>query len=69
MDVLATLGVGGFGRVELVTLRSSSSDPKVRRTFALKCLKKKHIVETQQQEHVYSEKRIMMACNHQFIAK
>jgi cGMP-dependent protein kinase len=32
-------------------------------------LKKKHIVDTQQQEHVYSEKRIMLNCNHHFIAK
>ena len=28
-----------------------------------------HIVETQQQEHVFSEKRIMLSCSHQFIAK
>jgi cGMP-dependent protein kinase len=65
LEVLATLGVGGFGRVELVNI----TNDKRKRTFALKCLKKKHIVETQQQEHVYSEKRIMMNCNHQFIAK
>lgn len=64
LEVIATLGVGGFGRVELVHL---AKDKK--RTFALKCLKKKHIVETQQQEHVFSEKRIMMACNHMYIAK
>ena len=36
LDVLATLGVGGFGRVELV--RASATGEK--RTFALKCLKK-----------------------------
>ena len=36
LDVLATLGVGGFGRVELV--RASTTGEK--RTFALKCLKK-----------------------------
>ena len=50
--------------MELVHLSKDKS-----RTYALKCLKKQHIVETQQQEHVFSEKRIMMACNHQFIAK
>merc|ERR1711962_1492976 len=43
VSVIATLGVGGFGRVELVQL---STDPK--KTFALKQLKKKHIVETRQ---------------------
>jgi cGMP-dependent protein kinase len=39
------------------------------KTYALKCLKKKHIVDTQQQEHVFSEKRIMMNCKHHFIAR
>lgn len=38
-------------------------------TFALKCLKKQHIVETQQQEHIYSEKRIMMSIHNPFIAR
>ncbi len=60
LEVVATLGVGGFGRVELVTVGGDR-----RRTFALKCLKKRHIVETQQQEHVFSEKKIMMGCDHQ----
>ena len=39
------------------------------KTYALKCLKKKHIVETRQQEHIYSEKRIMMLARSQFIAR
>lgn len=39
------------------------------RSFALKCLKKKHIVDTRQQEHVFSEKRIMMEAHSPFIAK
>jgi len=64
LEVIATLGVGGFGRVALVNLSKDKS-----KTFALKCLKKKHIVDTQQQEHVYSEKKIMMNCRHQFIAR
>ena len=42
LDVLATLGVGGFGRVELV--RASTTGEK--RTFALKCLKKQVWVST-----------------------
>jgi len=64
LEVIATLGVGGFGRVALVNLSKEKG-----KTFALKCLKKKHIVDTQQQEHVYSEKKIMMNCRHQFIAR
>jgi len=64
LEVVATLGVGGFGRVELVKCRKK---PGV--TYALKCLKKQHIVETQQQEHVFSEKNILMSCRHIFITK
>jgi len=64
LEVIATLGVGGFGRVELVKCRNK---PSV--AFALKCLKKQHIVETQQQEHVYSEKNILMSCRHHFITR
>uniref|UniRef100_A0AC35U511 cGMP-dependent protein kinase n=1 Tax=Rhabditophanes sp. KR3021 TaxID=114890 RepID=A0AC35U511_9BILA len=52
---IATLGVGGFGRVELVCLNADKS-----RTFALKALKKRHIVDTRQQEHIFSERNIMM---------
>ncbi|KAK3097128.1 hypothetical protein FSP39_006620 [Pinctada imbricata] len=64
LEVIATLGMGGFGRVELVQFVNDRT-----RTFALKCLKKKHIVETQQQEHIYSEKKIMMESRSTFIAR
>lgn len=64
LDIIATLGVGGFGRVELVQY---VHDPK--KTFALKCLRKTHIVETQQQDHVFSEKRIMMNVRSPFICR
>ncbi len=45
---IATLGVGGFGRVDLVYINQDKS-----RSFALKALKKKHIVDTRQQEHIF----------------
>ncbi|KAJ8982391.1 hypothetical protein NQ317_009646 [Molorchus minor] len=64
LEVVATLGIGGFGRVELVQYTQDSS-----LTFALKCLKKQHIVDTQQQEHVYSERNIMMSCKSPFICR
>lgn len=64
LRVLATLGVGGFGRVELVQL---ISDPS--RSFALKQMKKSQIVETRQQQHIMSEKEIMGEANCQFIVK
>ncbi|XP_055920501.1 cGMP-dependent protein kinase, isozyme 2 forms cD4/T1/T3A/T3B isoform X1 [Eupeodes corollae] len=64
LRVLATLGVGGFGRVELVQI---TSDPT--RSFALKQMKKSQIVETRQQQHIMSEKEIMGEANCQFIVK
>uniref|UniRef100_A0A8D8A7Y8 cGMP-dependent protein kinase n=1 Tax=Culex pipiens TaxID=7175 RepID=A0A8D8A7Y8_CULPI len=65
LEIVGTLGVGGFGRVELVKLEQPGSI----RVFALKCMKKKHIVDTRQQEHVYSERKIMLACNSPFICR
>ncbi|XP_012273063.1 cGMP-dependent protein kinase 1 isoform X2 [Orussus abietinus] len=64
LETIGTLGVGGFGRVELVTLKS---DPE--KSFALKKLKKKVMVDQQQQEHVLNEKHIMQACDSAFICK
>ncbi|KAB0792156.1 hypothetical protein PPYR_14115 [Photinus pyralis] len=64
LDIIATLGVGGFGRVELVQYANDQS-----MTFALKCLKKQHIVDTQQQDHIFSEKMIMMCCRSPFICR
>ena len=40
-----------------------------KRTFALKTLKKHHIVETRQQEHIMNEKKIMMEANCLFIVR
>lgn len=61
---LATLGVGGFGRVELVQISGDST-----RSFALKQMKKAQIVETRQQQHIMSEKRIMGEADCDFVVK
>ncbi|KAJ7379277.1 cGMP-dependent protein kinase 1 [Desmophyllum pertusum] len=63
VSLLKTLGVGGFGRVELIQIAND------KRTFALKTLKKHHIVETRQQDHIMSEKKIMMEANCGFIVR
>ncbi|KAM9808688.1 cGMP-dependent protein kinase 2 isoform 3-T6 [Syngnathus typhle] len=63
LEVIATLGMGGFGRVELVKLKDEDA------TFALKCIKKKHVVDTRQQEHIYSEKNILQQTNSAFIIR
>ncbi|KAF0299746.1 cGMP-dependent protein kinase, isozyme 2 forms cD5/T2 [Amphibalanus amphitrite] len=64
LAVIATLGVGGFGRVELVQMVHDKS-----RSFALKQMKKAQIVETRQQQHIMSEKEIMEEANCDFIVK
>ncbi|KAL2078363.1 hypothetical protein ACEWY4_026048 [Coilia grayii] len=63
-NIVDTLGVGGFGRVELVQLKSEET-----KTFAMKILKKRHIVDTRQQEHIRSEKQIMQEAHSDFIVR
>lgn len=62
LQIVGTLGVGGFGRVELVEYKGE-------KTFALKYLKKIDMVQQQQQQHVFNEKTIMAKCNSKFIVK
>lgn len=64
LQIITTLGVGGFGRVELVKIAGEGA-----RSFALKVMKKKHIVDTRQQEHIMNEKRIMRSASSPFIVK
>ncbi|KAM4798010.1 cGMP-dependent protein kinase 2-like [Urocitellus parryii] len=63
LEIIATLGVGGFGRVELVKVKNENV------AFAMKYIRKKHIVDTKQQEHIYSEKRILEELCSPFIVK
>ncbi|KAJ8969232.1 hypothetical protein NQ317_002188 [Molorchus minor] len=64
LKVLTTLGVGGFGRVELVQIQG-----RPLKSYALKQMKKAQIVETRQQQHIMSEKEIMGEANCDFIVK
>ncbi|EFA04087.1 cGMP-dependent protein kinase, isozyme 1-like Protein [Tribolium castaneum] len=63
LTILTTLGVGGFGRVELVQHKSKNL------IFALKYLKKFDMVEQNQQEHVYNERNIQLECRSKFIVR
>lgn len=47
-----------------VQLKSEES-----KTFAMKILKKRHIVDTRQQEHIRSEKQIMQGAHSDFIVR
>ncbi|XP_051510720.1 cGMP-dependent protein kinase 1 isoform X1 [Myxocyprinus asiaticus] len=58
-----TLGVGGFGRVELVTTLHH------RKYFAMKKIIKKHIVAKRQEGHILLEKRILLAIRCDFIVR
>lgn len=58
LRTLATVGIGGFGRVLLVKY-VKDNELKI---FALKQMKKVHILETKQEEHVFNERRIMLSC-------
>ncbi|XP_030638627.1 cGMP-dependent protein kinase 2 [Chanos chanos] len=58
-----TLGVGGFGRVELVTTLHHG------KYYAMKKVSKKHIVSKRQEQHVLFEKRILLAIQCDFIVR
>ncbi|XP_056146631.1 cGMP-dependent protein kinase 1-like isoform X2 [Lampris incognitus] len=67
ITTVCILGVGGFSRVELVSMADQvqlKNEPS--RSFALKVLKKRHILDTSQQDHILSERRIMMDAHSPF---
>jgi len=64
LKVLSTLGIGGFGRVELVQVGADAS-----KTFALKKMRKKYLVDTHQQGHVMNEKKILLETRCDFIVR
>uniref|UniRef100_A0A1I8FSZ3 cGMP-dependent protein kinase n=1 Tax=Macrostomum lignano TaxID=282301 RepID=A0A1I8FSZ3_9PLAT len=60
-----TLGIGGFGRVELVSWKKN---PEL--TFALKCLKKQHTLCAQNsRSHILSERTILFNARSNFICR
>lgn len=64
LEVEATIGVGGYGRVELVVVKSM---PNV--SFARKKMKKYHITRGGFQKLIYSEKNNLKLCNSPFICR
>ncbi|XP_024908943.1 cGMP-dependent protein kinase 2 isoform X2 [Cynoglossus semilaevis] len=63
LETIGTLGVGGFGRVELVKVKGEEI------TFALKVIEKKNVVENRQEEHIHSERRILAEARSPFIVR
>ncbi|KAM7416560.1 hypothetical protein PAMA_018562 [Pampus argenteus] len=63
-QIICTLGVGEFGHVDLVQLKS---DTKC--LFAMRVLEKKLILNSGQREHVLRERRILMEAHCPFIVR
>ncbi|XP_062431078.1 cGMP-dependent protein kinase 2 isoform X2 [Rhea pennata] len=55
--------------LEMIQLKEKVKVKNENMTFAMKCIKKKHVVDTKQQEHVYSEKKILQEICSPFIVK
>jgi serine/threonine protein kinase len=62
-EIGITLGTGSFGRVRIVTHKSTGS------IWALKMLKKAEVIRLQQVEHMISEKSILSRMDHPFIVR
>ena len=58
---IATLGVGGFGRVKMVAHASTG------RHYALKCMFKGLVIAKRQTEHILNERRLLGMCRHAFL--
>ena len=63
LEYITTIGVGGFGRVELVRIVNDVQP------LALKRIKKAHVKELKQEQHVINERVILLQCNNPFIIK
>lgn len=63
LKTVATLGIGGFGRVNLV------KHFETEKVYALKILNKAHISAQNQQEHVLNERNILISCRSDFIVR
>ena len=63
LEYISTIGIGGFGRVELVRVLNDN------KPLALKRIKKAHIRELKQEQHVVNERNILLQCRSPFIIK
>ena len=60
LEPVATLGVGGFGRVKMVLHPNGDY-------YALKCMFKGLVIAKRQTEHIMNERRLMGLCRHSFL--
>ena len=59
---VTNLGRGGYARVYLVRLKKEPN-----KTYALKCVIKKRVVDANQRRHVQSEREILLKCRCEFV--
>jgi len=65
--LVQTVGKGGFGKVLKVQLDSFHDDRG--KVFAMKILRKQHVVETRQVNTTKTERRILQTIDHPFVVK
>lgn len=63
-NLVKVIGKGTFGKVILVTLKA---DPKI--FYAIKILKKEHLVSTKNVKNILTEKQLLCELSHNFIIK
>lgn len=61
--LLTVIGKGSYAKVILVKKKDTGE------IFALKILKKKHIERRKQEEHVLTERNVLVGIKHPFIVK
>jgi CRP-like cAMP-binding protein len=62
LSLIATLGVGGFGRVKMVSRPNGDH-------YALKCMYKGLVIAKRQTEHILNERRLLGMCRHTFLPR
>lgn len=63
-DVIRLIGVGAYGKVQLVQHKSQKNI-----VFVMKFIQKGSILTKSHREHLFNEKRLQMACNSPFLIK
>jgi len=66
--LLSTVGKGGFGKV-LTVQKVTDSHEDSGKIYAMKILKKQHVVDTRQVNSTKAERRILEAIEHPFVVK
>lgn len=64
-NMLSVIGKGSYAKVVLVKKKGEDSE----KVYAMKILKKKYIEKRKQENHVMTERNILVGMNHPFIVK